>query len=97
MDGEDWTLTGDVDIIGTGDSLQVNSGNLTLAGTVANAGNTLVAENAALQLGNGESVANLSGGLTNNGSVIFNQGDNFTFTTNTLEKSVLRSVRLLRL
>lgn len=95
MDGEDWTLTGDVDIIGTGDSLQVNSGNLTLAGTVANAGNTLVAENAALQLGNGESVANLSGGLTNNGLVIFNQGDNFTFTTNmTGSGSVEKGIRI---
>lgn len=81
MNGEDWTLTGNVDIIGAGDSLQVNSGNLTLAGTVSNAGNTLVANEATLQLGNGEGMASLSGGLTNNGTVIFNQGDNFTFST----------------
>ncbi|HDC4348917.1 TPA: autotransporter outer membrane beta-barrel domain-containing protein [Enterobacter cloacae] len=81
MNGEDWTLTGNVDIIGAGDSLQVNSGNLTLAGTVSNAGNTLVANEATLQLGNGEGMANLSGGLTNNGTVIFNQGGNFTFST----------------
>lgn len=81
MNGEDWTLTGNVDIIGAGDSLQVNSGNLTLAGTVSNAGNTLVANEATLQLGNGEDMASLSGGLTNNGTVIFNQGDNFTFST----------------
>lgn len=81
MNGEDWTLTGNVDIIGAGDSLQVNSGNLTLAGTVSNAGNTLVANEATLQLGNGEGMASLSGGLTNNGTAIFNQGDNFTFST----------------
>ena len=81
MNGEDWTLTGNVDIIGAGDSLQVNSGNLTLAGTVSNAGNTLVANEATLQLGTGEGMASLSGGLTNNGTVIFNQGGNFTFST----------------
>ena len=81
MNGEDWTLTGNVDIIGAGDSLQVNSGNLTLAGTVSNAGNTLVANEATLQLGNGEGMASLSGGLTNNGTVIFYQGGNFTFST----------------
>ncbi|CAH5486634.1 Outer membrane protein IcsA autotransporter [Enterobacter cloacae] len=81
MNGEDWALTGNVDIIGAGDSLQVNSGNLTLAGTVSNAGNTLVANEATLQLGNGEGMASLSGGLTNNGTVIFNQGGNFTFST----------------
>jgi len=81
MNGEDWTLTGNVDIIGADDSLQVNSGNLTLAGTVSNAGNTLVANEATLQLGNGEGMASLSGGLTNNGTVIFNQGGNFTFST----------------
>ncbi len=81
MNGEGWALTGNVDIIGAGDSLQVNSGNLTLAGTVSNAGNTLVANEATLQLGNGEGMASLSGGLTNNGTVIFNQGGNFTFST----------------
>lgn len=48
MNGEAWTLTGNLDIIGSGDSLQVNSGQLTLAGAVANSGNTLVAEGATL-------------------------------------------------
>lgn len=81
MNGEDWTLTGNLDIIGSGDSLQVNSGQLTLAGNVANAGNTLVAEAATLQLGNGQKTAMLNGGLTNNGTLIFNQGSDSTFTT----------------
>lgn len=82
MNGEDWALTGDIDIIGNGDSLQINSGNLTLAGTVSNSGNTVVANDATLQLGNGQKTASLSGGLTNNGTVLFNQGSNFSFATN---------------
>lgn len=81
MEGESWTLTGDLDVIGSGDSLQVNSGDLTLAGTVSNSGNTLVTKDASLQLGNGQKTASLSGGLKNNGTVIFNQGNNSTFAT----------------
>lgn len=81
MNGEDWTLTGNLDIIGSGDSLQVNSGQLTLAGAVANSGNTLVAEAATLQLGNGQKTATLTGSMTNNGTVIFNQGSDSTFAT----------------
>ncbi|MGG7938428.1 autotransporter outer membrane beta-barrel domain-containing protein [Klebsiella aerogenes] len=81
MNGENWTLTGNLDIIGSGDSLQVNSGQLTLAGAVANSGNTLVAEAATLQLGNGQKTATLTGSMTNNGTVIFNQGSDSTFAT----------------
>ena len=81
MEGESWTLAGDLDVIGSGDSLQVNSGDLTLAGTVSNSGNTLVTKDASLQLGNGQKTASLSGGLKNNGTVIFNQGNNSTFAT----------------
>jgi autotransporter-associated beta strand protein len=72
---------GNIDIIGSGDSLQVNSGDLVLSGAVANAGNTLVAKDASLQLGDGKNTATLSGGLTNNGTVIFNQGSSSTFAT----------------
>lgn len=82
MNGEEWTLTGNLDIIGSGDSLQVNSGQLTLAGAVANSGNTLVAEAATLQLGNGQKTATLTGSMTNNGKLIFNQGSDSTFATN---------------
>ncbi|MCY4766366.1 autotransporter family protein [Klebsiella aerogenes] len=81
MNGEAWTLTGNLDIIGSSDSLQVNSGQLTLAGAVANSGNTLVAEAATLQLGNGQKTATLTGSMTNNGTVIFNQGSDSTFAT----------------
>lgn len=81
MNGESWALSGDLDIIGSGDALQVNSGNLILSGDVANSGNTLVTQNATLQLGNGEDTATLSGGLTNNGTLIFNQGSDFTYAT----------------
>lgn len=82
MNGEEWTLTGNLDIIGSGDSLEVNSGQLTLAGAVANSGNTLVAEAATLQLGNGQKTATLTGSMTNNGKLIFNQGSDSTFATN---------------
>ncbi|MGR7092682.1 autotransporter family protein [Klebsiella aerogenes] len=81
MNGENWTLTGNLDIIGSGDSLQVNSGQLTLAGAVANSGNTLVAEAATLQLGNGQKTATLTGSMTNNGTLIFNQGSDSRFAT----------------
>ncbi|HIE5388885.1 TPA: autotransporter outer membrane beta-barrel domain-containing protein [Enterobacter cancerogenus] len=81
MAGENWVMTGDIDVIGSGDSIKVNTGSLTLGGDVSNSGTTLVAKNATLQLGTGKGNATLSGGLTNNGTVIFNQGENFTFAT----------------
>lgn len=82
MNGESWALSGKLDIIGSGDSLLINTGALTLSGAVSNTGITRVAKDASLQLGDGEKTATLSGGLTNNGTVIFNQGSNFTFATN---------------
>ncbi|OUR30530.1 autotransporter outer membrane beta-barrel domain-containing protein [Enterobacter roggenkampii] len=82
MNGESWALSGKLDIIGSGDSLLINTGTLTLSGAVSNTGITRVAKDASLQLGDGEKTATLSGGLTNNGTVTFNQGSNFTFATN---------------
>ena len=82
MNGESWALSGKLDIIGSGDSLLINTGALTLSGAVSNTGITRVAKDASLQLGDGEKTATLSGGLTNNGTVTFNQGSNFTFATN---------------
>ena len=81
MDGESWALSGNIDIIGSGNSLLVNSGDLILSGNVSNAGTTLVAKDASLQLGDGTKTATLSGGLTNNGTLIFNQGSNTAFAT----------------
>lgn len=81
MAGENWVMTGDIDVIGSGDAIKVNTGSLTLGGDVTNSGNTLVAKNATLQLGTGKGKATLTGGLTNNGTVIFNQGENFIFAT----------------
>lgn len=81
MAGENWAMTGDIDVIGSGDAIKVNTGSLTLGGDVTNSGNTLVAKNATLQLGTGKGKATLTGGLTNNGTVIFNQGENFIFAT----------------
>ncbi|HCQ09296.1 MAG TPA: autotransporter outer membrane beta-barrel domain-containing protein, partial [Leclercia adecarboxylata] len=83
MDGTDWALTGDIDIIGAGDSIKVNTGKLILAGDVKNgAGNTLIANNATLQLGDGTNTGSLTGTLTDNGTLIFNQGSDTTFATN---------------
>ncbi|MCU6664847.1 autotransporter outer membrane beta-barrel domain-containing protein [Silvania hatchlandensis] len=81
MSGTAWDLTGNVDIIGTDDSLKVDTGKLTLAGTVNNAGNTLISDGATLQLGNGEKTGALSGTLTNNGTLVFNQAADSTFAT----------------
>ncbi len=82
MNGEDWALTGNVDIIGTGDSIKVNTGQLTLAGNVKNdVGNTLIANIGTLQLGDGTKTGSLSGTVTNNGTFIFNQGSDSTFAS----------------
>ncbi|MDX7047617.1 autotransporter outer membrane beta-barrel domain-containing protein, partial [Enterobacter hormaechei] len=59
MNGESWALSGNIDIIGSGDSLLVETGALTLAGDVSNTGNTRVAKDASLQLGDGEKTATL--------------------------------------
>jgi autotransporter-associated beta strand protein len=80
MEGESWTLTGNLDIIGSGDSLQVNSGDLTLSGTVSNAAIRWLLK-MPLYNWQWQKTASLSGGLTNNGTVIFNQGNNSTFAT----------------
>lgn len=81
MNGEEWVLTGNVDMIGSGDSIKVNTGKLTLAGNVKNdAGNTLIANIATLQLGDGTNTGSLTGTVTNNGTFIFNQGGTSTFT-----------------
>lgn len=81
MSGTEWELTGNVDIIGTDDSIKVDTGKLTFAGNVSNAGNTLIAEGATLQLGTGEKTGTLSGKLTNNGTLEFNQAADFTFAS----------------
>ncbi len=83
MNGEEWTLSGNVDVIGASDSIKVNTGKLTLAGDVKNsAGNTLIANGATLQLGDGDTKTGLlSGTVSNNGTLIFNQGSDSTFAT----------------
>lgn len=81
MSGSAWDLTGNIDIIGAGDSIKVDAGKLTFAGDVKNSGNTLIANDAILQLGNGEKTGTLSGTLTNNGTLEFNQAADFTFAT----------------
>lgn len=82
MNGTDWALTGDVDVIGTGNSIKVNTGKLTLAGDVKNeVGNTLISNVGTLQLGDGVNTGSLTGTVTNNGTFIFNQGSDSTFAS----------------
>ncbi|MCU6668068.1 autotransporter outer membrane beta-barrel domain-containing protein [Enterobacteriaceae bacterium H4N4] len=82
MDGTEWSLTGNVDVIGSGDSILVNTGKLTLAGTVKNdSGNTLIADSAMLQLGDGTNTGSLTGNVTNNGTFFFNQGSDSIFAS----------------
>jgi len=82
MDGEEWALTGNVDVIGSGDSIKVSKGKLTLAGDVKNdAGNTLISNIGTMQLGDGVNTGSLTGTVTNNGTFIFNQGSDSTFAS----------------
>lgn len=82
MDGEEWALTGNVDVIGSGDSIKVSNGKLTLAGDVKNdAGNTLISNIGTMQLGDGVNTGSLTGTVTNNGTFIFNQGSDSTFAS----------------
>jgi len=82
LDGDKWTLTGDIDLIGTDkNSLYVKTGALTLGGDVANQGGSLIDSGASLQLGTGSgSNASLEGDVENNGTLIFNQAEDFTWS-----------------
>ncbi|WP_240670871.1 autotransporter outer membrane beta-barrel domain-containing protein [Cronobacter condimenti] len=80
MDGSNWTLTGDINLTGTGDSLTVKTGNLTLGGEVTNTGSSLITNGATLQIGTGSGDnASLQGNVTNNGTLIFNQAADYAF------------------
>lgn len=74
MDGTDWVMGGDIDLIGTDQSLIVKNGKLTLGGKVANKGSSLINSGTTLQLGTGSgSNASLEGNVQNDGTLIFNQ------------------------
>ncbi|WP_105647457.1 autotransporter family protein [Cronobacter dublinensis] len=80
MDGSEWTLTGDIDLTGQGDSLIVKTGKLTLGGKVTNTGASLIDADATLQVGTGSGDnAALQGNVTNNGTLVFNQAADYTF------------------
>ena len=82
MDGTDWLMSGDIDLIGSGESLIVKTGKLTLGGDVANKGSTLINSGATLQLGTGSgSNATLEGNVQNDGAFIFNQAADFSFAS----------------
>ena len=88
MMGNAWTLSGRIDLLGNDDKtlndkvLQVTSGTLTLTGTVNNAGGTTINEGAVLQLGDAtHTAAFTSDAVTNNGTLVFNQSGNSTFSS----------------
>lgn len=81
MDGDKWTLTGNVDLIGSAaDSLYVKTGALTLGGDVTNKGGSLIDSGASLQLGTGSGKnASLEGNIENNGTLIVNQAADYSW------------------
>lgn len=79
MRGNEWTLGGNIDLVdtGAGDVLKVTHGKLILTGELNNTGNSLIGQNAELQLGDGTTTALFNGDtLTNNGTLIFDQQGN---------------------
>lgn len=83
MRGTEWNLGGDIDLIdaGAGPTLKVTRGKLILTGEVNNNGESLIADKGTLQLGDGSKTALFNGkSLTNNGTLIFNQGENSEFS-----------------
>lgn len=81
MDGDKWTLTGNIDLIGSAaDSLYVKTGALTLGGDVTNKGGSLIDSGASLQLGTGSGKnASLEGNIENNGTLIVNQAADYSW------------------
>lgn len=81
MDGDKWTLTGNVDLIGSAaDSLYVKTGALTLGGDITNKGGSLIDSGASLQLGTGSGKnASLEGDIENNGTLIVNQAADYSW------------------
>lgn len=83
MRGTEWTLGGKVDLVdtGAGSTLTVTRGKLILTGEINNTGDSLINNNATLQLGDGTQTATFNGKtLTDNGTLIFNQGQDSEFS-----------------
>lgn len=89
MAGEAWTLSGDIDLLGNDldqkandKALQVSSGILILTGKVNNAGGTTINNGATLQLGDAtHTAAFTSDAVINNGTLVFNQSGDSTFSS----------------
>ncbi len=73
MQGTDFGVIG-----GSGQLIQQGSGTLVLNGTNTYGGGTTIA-NGTLQLGAGGASGSITGNVTNNGTLVFNRSDDYTF------------------
>ncbi|EEG0134562.1 autotransporter outer membrane beta-barrel domain-containing protein [Salmonella enterica] len=73
MKGEDWALSGDINITGTSaDALHVQEGTLTLSGNMTNAGGTTIDPDGSLIAANTQALG--SGDIDNSGELILDAG-----------------------
>ena len=83
MVGTAWTLSGANSTTGTtATATNVQSGVLTLTGTLTNGGTgggTTIASGATLQVGNGGTTGSVTGNIADNGSLVFNRSDALTY------------------
>src|SRR5262249_47398857 len=63
----------------TGGRLTIAAGTETLTGTNTSTGPTTIAAGATLQLGNGGTTGSVAGNVVDNGTLIFNRSNNYTF------------------
>ncbi len=81
MAGDDWTLSGDVALIGTAaDTLSVRQGRLTLGGTVDSRGGATIAQGATLRIGEGAASGSFNGSIIDNGELVFDRADDTAFS-----------------
>lgn len=81
MAGDDWTLGGDVDLIGTAaDTLSVRQGRLTLGGNVDSHGGASIARGATLRIGNAASSGAFNGAIVDDGVLEFDRADATIFS-----------------
>lgn len=81
--GQSWTLTQAMTLTGVGpNALGVTSGTFILGNTLTLAGGAAseILAGATLQLGNGGATGMVNGNIANNGTLVFNRSDNFSYS-----------------